>query len=69
MKSGTAVSSPDMDATEYRRLREKLGTQQRVAELLGVSRRTIINREQGGHITEEAAMALRTLNGQSGPGE
>ncbi len=52
-----------MDATEYRRVREQLGlTQAGLASLLGVSRRTVIAREQGARITEEAALAILALS-------
>lgn len=52
----------DMDASEYKRLRESLGTQGQVADLLGVSKRTIANRESGVHpISHEAEVAIRAL--------
>jgi DNA-binding XRE family transcriptional regulator len=51
-----------MDATQYKALRERLGlTQAGLALRLGVSRRTIIFRETGARITEEAALAIRAL--------
>lgn len=50
-----------MTPEEYKTLREKVGTQPRVADLLGVSRPTIARREAGGRITEEAAIAIREL--------
>lgn len=51
-----------MDATEYKTNRERLGlTQAGLAARLGVSRRTIIAREQGARITEEAALAILAL--------
>jgi len=54
---------PDMDATEYRKLRDKLGlTQAGLAARLGVTRETITRRETGAAtITEEAALAIRAL--------
>jgi DNA-binding XRE family transcriptional regulator len=50
-----------MTAAEYRKLRESIGTPTQVARLLGVSRMTIHNREAGKPITEEAALAIRSL--------
>ena len=54
--------TPDMDSTKYKSIRERLGlTQAGLAARLGVSRRTIIAREQGARITEEAALAIVAL--------
>lgn len=51
-----------MTAAEYRDRRERLGlTQVQLAARLGVSRRTIINREQGRLITREAKRAIKAL--------
>ena len=50
-----------MTATEYRKIRESIGTPTQVAALLGVSRMTIHNRESGKLITHEAALAIRAL--------
>ena len=50
-----------MTASEYRKIRESIGTPTQVAALLGVSRMTIHNRESGKLITEEAALAIRAL--------
>ena len=51
-----------MTPAEYKAAREKLGlTQVELASRLGVSRRTIINREQGRLITREAALAIKAL--------
>ena len=51
-----------MTPNEYKSLRERLGlTQAGLALRLGVSRRTIISRETGARITEEAALAIRAL--------
>jgi len=51
-----------MTDTEYKALREKLGlTQAGLASRLGVTRKTVNQRERGGKITEEAAMALESL--------
>lgn len=50
-----------MTATEYKAIRESIGTPTQVAALLGVSRMTIHNRESGKLITEEAALAIRAL--------
>jgi DNA-binding XRE family transcriptional regulator len=55
-----------MSALEYKALRARLGlTQAGLAGLLGVSRRTIIFRETGARITEEAALAIRALAASS----
>ena len=50
-----------MSASEYKASRERIGTPTEVARLLGVSRMTIHNRENGKLITEEAALAIRAL--------
>ena len=52
-----------MDATEYKSTRIQLGLSQAgLAALLGVSLRTIANRESGVHpISHEAAVAIRSL--------
>jgi transcriptional regulator with XRE-family HTH domain len=52
-----------MDATEYKKTRIQLGLSQAgLAALLGVSLRTIANRESGVHpISHEAAVAIRSL--------
>lgn len=51
-----------MTPAEYKANREKLGlTQAELASRLGVTRRTIINREQGRLITCEAALAILAL--------
>ncbi len=51
-----------MNATEYKATRERLGmTQAALAVALDVSRKAINQREQGGTITREAAMALELL--------
>jgi DNA-binding XRE family transcriptional regulator len=51
-----------MTSDEYKATRERLGmTQAALAEALGVSRKAINQREQGGTITREAAMALELL--------
>jgi DNA-binding transcriptional regulator YiaG len=50
-----------MTATEYKAIRESIGTPTEVARLLGVSRMTIHNRESGKPITEEAALAIVAL--------
>jgi DNA-binding transcriptional regulator YiaG len=48
-----------MTPSEYKALRQKLGTQQQVADLLGVHRVTIADREAGRKpISREAAAAL-----------
>jgi DNA-binding XRE family transcriptional regulator len=49
-------------AAEYKATRERLGmTQAALAVALDVSRKAINQREQGGTITREAAMALELL--------
>ena len=50
-----------MTASEYKAIRESIGTPTQVASLLGVSRMTIHNRENGKPITEEAALAIVAL--------
>jgi len=51
-----------MTSDEYKATRERLGmTQAALAVALGVSRKAINQREQGGTITQEAAMALELL--------
>lgn len=52
-----------MEAPEYKATRKRLGlTQDGLAALLGVSLRTIANRESGVHpISHEAAVAIRSL--------
>lgn len=51
-----------MTATEYKATRERLGmTQAALAVVLDVSRKTINERETGGTITREAAMAMELL--------
>jgi DNA-binding XRE family transcriptional regulator len=51
-----------MTAAEYKAIREAIGTPTEVARLLGVSRMTIHNRENGKPITEEAALAIVALS-------
>ena len=59
MASRTAST---MTPEQYRTARERCGTQAQVAELLGLSRITIIRREAGElPITKEAALAIRSL--------
>lgn len=50
-----------MTDSEYKAIREAIGTPSQVAALLGVSRMTIHNRENGKSITEEAALAIVAL--------
>lgn len=51
-----------MTATEYKATRERLGmTQAALAVALDVSRKAINEREAGGTITREAAMAIELL--------
>jgi DNA-binding XRE family transcriptional regulator len=51
-----------MTSDEYKATRERLGmTQSALAVALDVSRKAINQREQGGTITREAAMALKLL--------
>jgi DNA-binding transcriptional regulator YiaG len=51
-----------MTPTEYRTLRESVGSQKKVASALGVDYRTIQRREYGEiKIPREAEMALRAL--------
>ena len=52
-----------MTPVEYKALRCKLGlTQAGLAARLGVTRKTINARENGAKITEEAALATRSLS-------
>jgi DNA-binding transcriptional regulator YiaG len=56
-------------ASEYKALREKVGTQAEVSARLQVSRVTVAKRETGAMvITEEAARALSALAGMGGAG-
>jgi DNA-binding XRE family transcriptional regulator len=53
-----------MDKDEYAALRRSIGTQQQVAERLGVHRVTIVGRERGDQrypIGREAELAIRYL--------
>lgn len=51
-----------MTSDEYRKLRQGLGTQERVAEALGVRRNTVARRERGElPIDGEAELAMRYL--------
>ena len=51
-----------MNAVQYKALRETLGTQLEVAELLGIARETVARRElETLPITTEAELALRYL--------
>ena len=52
-----------MTPVEYKALRCKLGlTQAGLAAVLGVTRKTVNSRENGAKITEEAALAIRSLS-------
>jgi DNA-binding XRE family transcriptional regulator len=52
-----------MTSDEYKKLRDQLGlTQAGLAALLGVTRETVARRETGAAITEEAALAIRSLS-------
>jgi DNA-binding XRE family transcriptional regulator len=62
MDHGKTTTRKPMTTTQYKLTRERLGlTQGALARLLGVTRKTINQREQGGTITREAAMALELL--------
>jgi DNA-binding transcriptional regulator YiaG len=55
-----------MTPSEYKALRQKLGTQQQVADLLGVHRVTIADREAGRKpISREADYALTWVASRS----
>lgn len=57
-----------MDAIQYKATRERLGmTQAALAVALDVSRKAINEREAGGTITREAAMALELLELRTTP--
>ena len=54
-----------MTASQYRRLRVRVGSQSQVARLLGVHSRTISKRETGElAVNTEAALAIRFLHNQ-----
>lgn len=56
-----------MSPDEYRTLRQSIGTQAEVAELLGVHRVTVADRERGAKpIDREAELALRYLAERAG---
>lgn len=51
-----------MEADEYRTIRQSLGSQEQVAEALGVARNTVARRERGElPIDREAELAIRRL--------
>lgn len=51
-----------MKPEKYKELRKKIGSQEKVAALLGVTRSLLGYRENGkARITEEAAIAIRFL--------
>jgi DNA-binding XRE family transcriptional regulator len=50
-----------MTSNDYKTERQKRGTQNEVAALLGVKQETISRRETGGEITREAWLALLSL--------
>ena len=52
-----------MIATEYKRIRKNIGTQERVAQLLDVTPETICRREKGAlPVLTEAALAIVQLH-------
>lgn len=51
-----------MTAKEYRSIRQRLGLQREVADMLGVCRFTIIKREKGDPIPKEAQIAIQSLD-------
>lgn len=56
-----------MTHTQYKKLRERKGTQSAVAKLLGVSVVTLSNRENGHwKVSAEAAAALESLPDKNG---
>lgn len=56
-----------MTKDEYKALRQSIGPQSAVADRLGITVQTIINRETGrSPITKEAELALRYLEQDSG---
>ena len=61
------AEEPERRVEEYRRLRERMGTQEQVAELLEVDRGTL-NRREGGRskVTAEHFLALSALLGRDG---
>lgn len=50
-----------MTSATYKATRENLGTQAEVSARLGVARETVAQRETGGKITTEAALAILAL--------
>ena len=57
-----------MTPTEYKTIRESLGTQEEVADRLGITRQTIAKREaQDGHIPMEAELAIVRLRSMTAP--
>ena len=53
------MAAKTMDYKEYRETRKRLGSQQKVAQWLGIHKQTISNRELGKYsITSEAVLAL-----------
>lgn len=55
-----------MNALEFKEIRKSLGfTQEKMANALGVDRRTIINYEQGSVIPESKVKLIHLLTGQS----
>lgn len=51
-----------MSPSEYKAVREKIGTQMEAAEMLGVNRVTVAKRENGSMtITNEASLAIQSL--------
>lgn len=57
------MAAKTMDYKEYRETRKRLGSQQKVAQWLGIHKQTISNRELGKYsITSEAVLALTYLD-------
>ena len=50
-----------MTSSEYKEVRERLGSQPTVARMLGISRRTIARREAGFDVIREAELAIKAL--------
>ena len=57
-----------MTNIEYRTIRESLGTQDEVADRLGISRSTLLRRESdAGNVTMEAELAIVRLRSMTAP--
>lgn len=51
-----------MSGAKYKEIRSQIGTQNEVAALLGISRHSIMRREQSTEVSEEAAISIVELS-------